>query len=454
MNNSKTVYTKFTSLLLMTMLILASTGCGPTAANPTMIPSATAALNLAPSLLPPTETLIPTETAIPTNTPVPTNTATPMATSTPFVPKATIRIAVQSPLTGQFANIGINILQGAKLAAGQLYHPLMEMGIKVELVSYDDESDSGVAIETAKQIVADPEILCLVGPALSRDVNQLKEIYHQAELGFITPSATAAYATASGYLEVNRMVGRHDSMGVAGAQFAAAQGFSRVYVISQNADMPEFVSNYFVNEASRVGIKVVGNTTTDKTSNFDQLITSTLKSETDLVYFSSNDINQAGTFFREARASGYMGAFLGTDAIGSPSLVDSAGPLVVSGKGLYYTSMSPAAVYYPAAKQFIVDFVGQYAAEPGIFAAQAYDAAGICLKAIETTAQGGVVPSRQQVATAIRALKNYPGITGKYTFSENGDPNPGRYYNIQVISANPDDWGQNPLISTIEIAAP
>jgi ABC-type branched-subunit amino acid transport system substrate-binding protein len=54
-------------------------------------------------------------------------------------------------------------MRGAELAIRQLAGPMMELGYKMELVSYDDQNDIEVAVENAKEIVADPDTLRGVG---------------------------------------------------------------------------------------------------------------------------------------------------------------------------------------------------------------------------------------------------------------------------------------------------
>ena len=253
-------------LLSLVILSLGFVSCMPA---PTEVPATPSATVIIPTATPAT---LSTDTPIPTNTP------------TPFVPKATIKIASHSPLSGDQAVFGTDIMRGAELAVKQLTDPLTELGYKIELVPYDDKNDIGVAVAIAKEIVADPEILCGVGPYASRILNQVKEIYHQAGLAFVSPSTTAAYVTASGYLEVNRVVGRHDGQGAAGAQFAKAQGFSRVFMISQGGDYARFNAYHFRNEASRMGVDVVGNMTTDATENFEWLIDRIIVANADSIY--------------------------------------------------------------------------------------------------------------------------------------------------------------------------
>lgn len=448
------IHQKSTVILLATSLVLLSTGCGPGNVATPALPSATIVESIPPTGVSPTNTTLLTPTPVPTSTHIPTLTSIPTDTPTPFVPKATIHIALQSPLSGGYVDIGMNILHSAELATQQLARPLMELEYAIELVPFDDMMDVGTAIDNAQQIVADPEVLCVVGPFTSNILNQVKEIYHQAGLALISPSATAAYATTSGYLEVNRVLGRHDGQGIAGAQFAKEQGFTSVFVISQSNDYGQFNAYHFENEATRLGLSVVGNVTTDDTEDFDQQITSLIDSGAEIVFFSSMNIDQVGTFFRQARAAGYKGTFLGIEGIDTPVLLDKAGPLAVEDGGLYFTSITPPAIYYPVAAQFVEDFKQAWGVEPQKFAAQAYDAAGICLKAIEVAAQEGELPTRNEVANAIRSLEDYRGITGTFNFNQFGDPDPAQYFIFQVISPDPNDWSLNALVFTIEVTPP
>jgi branched-chain amino acid transport system substrate-binding protein len=430
----------------MTLVLLLLIGC----AAPTFTP-------IPPTTTPVLQTLSATAvqpSAIPTTPP--TETPVPTKTPTPFVPKATIKIVSHGPLTGGYAIVGTDLMRGAELAVKQLTESMMEMGFKVELVTYDDQNDIGVAVANAKEIVADPEILCGVGHYSSRVFVQVQEIYHQAALAFVAPSTTLAFVTANGYPEVNRVVGRNDGQGAAGAQFAKAQGFARVFIISESSDYAQFIAYHFMNEPNRIGVEVVGNMKTDALENFEWLIDRVMATHADLVYFITIRADQGGAFFREARAAGYLGAFLGPDTFDTPALLEFAGPLLIDGGGFYYTTMAAPASDYPEAAGFVVDFETLYGVTPQVYSAQAYDAAAICMRAIQeaSNAKAGELPTRAEVATAIRALQDYRGITGIFNFNVNGDPDPARYFVFQVVSADPDDWSQNALVLSFDLAPP
>jgi len=430
-------------VLLFVLFLLAA--CSSAEQAPPPEPTSTA---VPPTLnpIPPTDTPNPTDTPTPTDTPIPT------ATPTPFVPKATIKIASQSPLSIQYADWGTELMQGAELAIRQLAGPLMDLGYKVEFAPYDDQTDYGEAVDVARQIVADPEVLCVVGPMLAQILKPVKEIYHQAGLAFISPSAEAPVVNERRYLEVNRLVGGRTGGAMAGAQFADAQGYSRVFVIRNDDEFSQQSAYYFRYEANQQGIEIVGNMVTNKTNEFGQFIDRIMEANTDLVYFSTRNIGQAGNFFREARAAGYTGAFLNNET--GANLLEYAGPLLIEGGGVYYITVEAPMIYYP---DFSEDFENLYGYLPYYsLGALSYDAAGICMKAIEqaSIANGGEIPTRAEVANAIRSIQDYQGITDIYNFNNYGDPYPSQYFILQVISPDPADWEQNVVVGLFEVSLP
>ncbi len=427
--------------LLLHLFLLGSLSLAACASGPTEVPA-----GRTPTLAPP----------LPTSTPQPTDTATPTSSPTPFVPKATVRIASIGPLTGQFADAGKGLMRGAHLAVQQMAGPLMELGYKVELETYDDQMNSKLATAKAKEIVANSEILCGVGPYSSRIFNEVELIYHNAGLPFIGPSTTAAFVTSSGYPEVNRVVGRNDAQGAAGAQFAKDQGFDRIAVISESSPYAQFNAYHFTTEASRLGVEVIANMKTDAARNFSTLIDRVMAEDADLIYFGTFRLDQAGAFFQEARAAGFTGAFFGPDLLDNPDVLRLSGPSLLAGGGMYYTAMAAPASGYPGAADFVDSYRDLYGNPPPLYSAEAYDAAGICMAAIRQAAEakGGELPTRTEVADTIRALQDYRGITGTYNFDRNGDPDPARYYVYQVTATSMDDWANNRLVDSYEFPPP
>ncbi len=366
-----------------------------------------------------------------------------------------IKIATQSPLSGDQSVIGVDIKRGAELALEQLSGPLAEMGLKVELAPFDDQANPDTGVANAKRIVSDPAILAVVGHYNSGVQIPSSEVYHSSGLVNVSPANTNPKVTTRGYLEVNRIVGRDDVQGVVGADFAQSKGVKTVFVVHDKTAYGQGIAEFFRQKATENGMKVLGFEGTEEKANFDALLSPVVAGNPDLVYFGGMAF-QAAVLFKQARERGYEGMFLSDDGFDSSDAAKIGGDTLIAGAGTFYSTVSgPASVYEGTAK-FLKDFQAKYNSTPQPFAAQSYDCMAISLKAIENAAKAndGKVPTRKAVAQAVRDLKDFKGITGTFTFNDIGDPEKALYFVIQVESADPVKWSENKIVKTLEIAPP
>jgi branched-chain amino acid transport system substrate-binding protein len=362
----------------------------------------------------------------------------------------TIKIATQSPLSGGLSLIGGDIKNGADLALTQLSGPLKDMGFTVQLAPYDDQANPDTGVLNAKAIVADTAILCVVGHYNSGVQIPSSEVYHTSGLANVSPANTNPKVTERGYKEVSRIVGRDDNQGAVGAQFASKQGIKTAYVLHDKTTYGQGIAEFFKREAEKLGIKVLGFDGTEEKANFDTILNPIVSANPDLIYFGGM-FDQISVFIKQARQKGYMGMFLSDDGFDSADAVKIAEGALSQGKGTYYSTVSGPAKLYPGTAKFQVDFKAKYNADPQPFAAQGYDSMGICLKAIENAAKanGNKLPTRAQVTDAVRALKDYPGITGTINFNSKGDLTEALYFVIQANAPEPAKWADNTVSETI-----
>lgn len=367
----------------------------------------------------------------------------------------TIKIATQSPLSGGQSSIGVDIKNGAELALAQLAGPLTEMGFKVELAAYDDQANPDQGVANAKQIVADPAVLCVVGHYNSGVQIPSSEEYHTAGLANVSPANTNPRVTDRGYLEVNRIVGRDDIQGAVGAQFAKSKNMTSAYVLHDKTAYGQGIAEFFKREAEAQGLQVLGFEGTEEKANFDALLTPILSANPDVVYFGGM-FDQIAVFIKQARQKGYQGMFLSDDGFDSSEAAVIAGDALTQGGGTFYSTVAGPAKLYPGTAKFQTDFKAKYNADPKPFAAQGFDSMGICLQAIANAAKanGNKVPTRQAVAEAVRALKDYAGITGTINFNAKGDMVQAQYFIIQVVSPDAAKWNDNSIVQTLTFAPP
>jgi len=366
-----------------------------------------------------------------------------------------IKIATQSPLSGGMSAVGTDIKNGAQLAVEQLSGPLVKLGFKVELAPFDDQGNPDTGVANAKSIVADPAILAIVGHYNSGVQIPSSEEYHAAGLVNISPANTNPKVTDRGYTEVNRICGRDDVQGAVGAQYAASKGVKSAYVLHDKTAYGQGIAEYYQREATKLGIKVLGFEGTEEKANFDSILTPILAAKPQVIYFGGM-FDQSSVLFKQARQKGFKGMFLSDDGFDSSDAAKIGGDDLLQGSGTYYSTVSGPASVYPGTAKFVADFKAKFGAEPQPFAAQAYDCAAIALKAIANAAiaAGNKIPARADVTAAVRALKNFKGITGTINFNAKGDLTVAKYFIIQVTSADPDKWSTNKIDKTLDIAPP
>lgn len=363
-----------------------------------------------------------------------------------------IKIATQTPLSGPQSVLGTGIKNGAQLALEQNGGVLTDMGYTVELAPFDDQATPDTGVANAQQIVGDPAILCLVGHLNSGVMIPSMEQYHNAGLAAVSPANTNPGVTDRGYAEINRIVGRDDVQGVVGAEYAFNElGLKTVYIVHDNTAYGQGVAEFFRTKAEELGMTVLGFEGTDEQANFTSIITPMLAVNPELVYW-GGIYSAGGLILKQMRDSGVTAAFIGPDGLDSSEMANLAGDAVID---MYFTTTAGPLSLFPKAGQFITDYETRFGEQVQPYAAEGFDSMNICLNGIAAAAEAaGGMPTRAQVAEAVRATADYDGITGMKTFNDKGDLEVAQYFVKQVKSADPADWGAAEVVKVLDIPAP
>jgi branched-chain amino acid transport system substrate-binding protein len=365
--------------------------------------------------------------------------------------KGTVKIATQSPLSGEQSAVGEGIKLGTQLAIDQLKGPIEKLGFKVELVPFDDQAKPDVGVANARNMITDKDIMAVVGHYNSGVAIPSSEVYKEVSLVEISPANTNPLITDRNLPNVNRVCGRDDVQGAVGAEFAKGLKVKSAYVIHDKTTYGQSVAEFFRDNAKKAGIQILGFEGTEEKSNFDPILTPAKAKNPDLIYF-GGIYSQAAPLFKQAREKGIKARFLGPDGLDSSDLAKIGGKAVV---GMNYTTVAGPVSVYPKAKDFAKAYKDKFGKDPEPFAAQSYDSTAIALKAIETAikAGGGKMPSREAVSAAVRKVK-HDGLTGNVEFDGKGDPKKALYFVMQVVSDDPGKWNSNEEVKRLEIAAP
>src|SRR5262245_9596252 len=144
--------------------------------------------------------------------------AAPMVAEAPG--KGTIQIDAKSAVSAVLAALGEGIKLGTQLAVEKFKGAVEKAGFKVELVPFDDQAKPDVGVANAKNIIADKDILVVIGHLNSGVAIPSSEVYKEVGLVMISPANTNPVVTDRGYPNVNRVSRRDAVQAVVGSQSA------------------------------------------------------------------------------------------------------------------------------------------------------------------------------------------------------------------------------------------
>lgn len=364
-----------------------------------------------------------------------TTTTTSSVTAQPAAAGAqTIKVGIDLPLSGADASVGVSTEQGALLAVDQL-QSTMPKGFTLQAEPLDD-SVQGVhnpeqGVTNVRSFVSDDSVLAVVGPYNSNVAQAEIPVTNAAGMAQIGPSVVSDNLTlgdaakqlrrANPDLNTFFRVCTTDSrQGSALSQFARQLGYKRVYVIDDNETYGLDLANQFEKDFTGAGGTIVAHDHIAKnTQDFKSQLIKIAGEKPDAVFFGGVTSTGGGLIRKQMMSTGLAKTpFLGGDGI-----ADLATVAGTDADGTYYTLAAPNAEKLPAAQAFIKAYEAKYHTGIGPYSANAYAAMQVAVNGIVSAAKdnGGKVPSRAQVVSAIAAAKNLQTPIGPVTFDKNGD---------------------------------
>lgn len=332
-----------------------------------------------------------------------------------------IKIATQSPLSGGSATIGESIKLGAQLALEENAAKFKELGFDLQLVPFDDQADPKKGVANAQLIGSDTAILGVVGHYNSGVAIPSSEIYEKYSLPMVSPANTATDVTDRKLKTVNRIVARDDFQGPAGAEFAVKTlGAKKIFIIQDKTAYGTGLAEAFKGAAEGLGAQIAGfEGITIGEKDFNGVINQVVAQKPDMIYFGGM-YTEGGLIIKQAREKGFTGPIMGGDGMDSSTLVEVAGNSVLNA---YITSAAGVTTATDAGKQFAEKYKAKFGKDIEGYSAYGYDAMGVLLQGIEASikSNNSALPTREQVAQAVRSVKEFEGVVTKVSFDEIGD---------------------------------
>jgi branched-chain amino acid transport system substrate-binding protein len=325
----------------------------------------------------------------------------------------TYKIGWQGPLSGENQQLGINELDGAKVAVAQA-NAKSDLGFKVVLVESDDAGDAAKAPAAAAKLLQDPAILGVIGPAFSGPTSATGKTYAAANMGMISGSATNATLTSSGFTTFHRVV---PTDGVEGTQAAdwLAKKFKKVFVVDDTTTYGKGVGDVVDKEVKAKGSTVIRQSVPQNTQDYGAIAQKVTASGAEALFYGGYDA-QAALFAKALVASGYKGIRMAGNGGKSSVFTSGSG---AAGNGWYFSCGCQDATTAPEAKDFTAAYQQMFNTLPSTYSPECFDATNAMIEAIKAAAASGT-PTRKSVADAINNL-DYKGITTQVKFAPNGE---------------------------------
>ena len=350
----------------------------------------------------------------------------PAAKAVPY--DGVIKIGNVAPLTGDIPKVG----EGAKYSLEMWLEDIEAAGgldvggtkYKVEVIHEDNESKGESAAAAATKLIVEDEVLVIIGAYASKQAIPTGEVADAHETPTISPWSTNPRTTKDRPW-VFRACFLDPFQGPVVAKFVTDEfGFTKAAVLYDVAsDYPKGLAEFFKSaweEIHGAGSVVAFETFTTKDRDFSAQLTKIKDSDAEFL-FTPQYYDEVPLIAKQAHELGLTIPIVGSDSWGSAELMPLCGDDCV---GYFFSTHYAAAGAKGATKEFIDRYTEKYGYVPDDVAALTWDTALIVQKAIQDCGNltGDLATDRRCIRDALAKIKDFEGITGKMTFTEEGDP--------------------------------
>lgn len=326
-----------------------------------------------------------------------------------------IKIGVQAPITGKYANEGQSIDNGVKLIVEQINAKGGLLGKQLSVVSCDDEGKAQKAAICARKLVNEG-VLAVIGSYTSGATEAAQTTYYRNKT-LQTSDGTSDSLTKHKYWTFFRNSFQNSAQADFTAKYLVKEkGYKKIVVLSD-------YSSYAVGlaDSAAKAIKAEGGNLIYQgkiksgTQNFTAVLTKIKSMKPDAIYFSGY-YTDGGLIRAQQQQLGIKADFIGGDSNDNPDFIKLAGK---SAEGTLLVNFpTPDFLPYDTAKKFLKSYKDKYGKPvSSVWAIMNVDGLRAIAHAIEKTKS----LDTKTIANYLHTLKDFPGITGPVSFREDGE---------------------------------
>ncbi|MDV3129198.1 branched-chain amino acid ABC transporter substrate-binding protein [Mycobacterium sp. 21AC1] len=316
-----------------------------------------------------------------------------------------VMIGMMGALNGPDSALGINIKNGVQLAIDK--HNAANPGCQVQLKAFDTEGDPQKATGVAPQIVDEPFIIGLVGPAFSGETKATGDVFNQAGLVATTASATNVSLSDNGWRTFFRGLANDGVQGPSVANYLKnTLSHKKVCVVDDSTDYGLGLAEAVRETLEPVADSACNISVKKGDKDFSAAVTQIKGAAPDSVFYSGY-YSEAAPFVQQLKDGGVTATFVSADGTKDPQFVNQAGE---SSKGALLSC--PCG---PATGAFADEYTQKFGQAPGTYSTEGYDLGTILLKGIDS----GAI-TREALLDYVRKYDGQ-GIARKYQWTDKGE---------------------------------
>jgi len=328
----------------------------------------------------------------------------------------TVKIGVQAPITGKYANEGqsidnfVRLIVDEKNAAGGL------LGKKIEVVTCDDEAKAQKAAVCAKKLV-NAGVFAVIGSYTSGATEAAQTTYYRSKV-LQTSDGTSDSLIKRKYWTFFRNSFPNSSQSDFTADyFINTKNYKKIVVLS---DYSSYSAG--LGDATEASVKKLGGNVVFRgkiksgTQNFTAVLTKIKAMNPDVIYYSGY-YTDGGLLRAQQQQLGINADFVGGDSNDNPDFYKLAGKAAAGTVLINFPT--PEILPYKEAKKYLAAYKERFKIDPpSIWPVTNADGLRAVIEGVEKTNSFDT----KKISDYIRNdMKDFPGITGPFNIREDGE---------------------------------
>lgn len=321
------------------------------------------------------------------------------------VPPRAVKVGVLDPVSGIWTNVGTSIKQGIEFATKE--HAID--GLDITYIYKDTNCEAAKAEKATEELIAEG-VIAIIGDLCSGSTLAAVPLAAEAKIPVVSATSTNPALTNAGPY-FSRTI-PSDSFA---SEFTADLLYKKTKITKLAIIHSDDTYGVGLNDAVSAAFKALGGTVVatesfkNEATDLAGQVARIQAAKPEALYLVTSSSVSWVALMQKMKDVGLSIPVYSAESLKDLTFIKDAGALA---EGLYIIAVSEGSDAY------IEKYQGAYATDPGLYSAQAYDAARVVVEALNTGAAAG-----EDMRAAIRKV-TFDGASGTIKFDANGDVSP------------------------------